>query len=250
MFQAFFWMFKNKNFINHIIKLSFISLMFFALIYFINPIINVISPNLSPKISLIIKTLLLMTPILLTQGYFWYLIDEIIGREFDILANNVCNEKVEKYLVINLPKIEVTKLIWRGIASFVASFLINMPYILLVTISKWSGSYEMLPPVFIACVYFGYYLFFPAFFWNYARTNSIMGIIDFRTAIYIMGNYTLNYVLIVILLVIVNGASFYIDQYITGFIVQNNININITTTIAYIVLWFKYLYLLFVNAFL
>ncbi len=252
MLQAFSWMFKSKDFANHFCKLSLFSLILYPIGIAFILIIKALFPYINTEIYNYIKIISFGLPFLLIQGYFWNLVDEIIKREVDIEANNIYEDKINKFFVISLPSIKPIQLIWRGIASFIASILMYVPYLSLILLSKWSGTYETLSTAFLTCVYLAYYLFFPAFFWNYAKTNSVFGMMDIRKAIYIMGNYTLNYIFVIITLACINFLNFSIDITFINLLQNNFTNITKITLLIIIpvVLWIKYLYMIYVNAFI
>lgn len=251
MFQAFIWMFKVKDFKKHVLYMFLLGLISYiiALILTIFPI-----PGIGGIIAKVPAAILFCLPALFITGYFWNLTEEVINRDWDLMLNNIYDGTVKEYYEITLPELSITKNAWRGFASLVAMTLIWIPFGLIAWIGFTSHSYESLSPdaMFIIPIFFGF--FFPALMWNYANTNSIFGVWNIRKAIYLMGNYPLKYILNTIIFVIVALINSLIDTLVGTFLQTAVTNQDILGLVLGGVVVFlsiiKYLYFIFVYAYL
>lgn len=258
MLEPFIWMFKTVGIRKHFIYLCSVFIFFFAffglIFYLLNSVDSFIF--LKPVINLIWFIFLLLL-FLFFQGYFFELVGNIISRDWDIKADNVYNSKVKTIFKISLPELHFFKFLWRGIASFFAVVLMVLPFILLVTTSSAVIVFSNLSRLGVVFIYVFFLLFFPALLWNYSIRNSIVAVFNYRKVIYLMGNYTKNYfvnILLFILYVFVNGV---ILEFIVNIFAKNHtffaghhfINI-VYSLILLFVFFVNYIYSLYVFAYL
>ena len=253
MLEAFVWMFRDKQFKSHYIylfsKFIFFEIAALVLFFVTDPLklfVNIQFVNL-------IAIILAVFPFLCIQGYFWEMTENVIAREFDIKSANIYNGKIKQIYVIELPELRFFKLVWRGIASIFATFLLLFPFIYMIY--KEIIKPDMLPLSMQVLLYLFWAFFIPALLWNYAHRDSVVAVWNIRKAIYLMGNYTGKYIFNIILFII-----FYtVDYFILFFLAEvlgiktitelnsiNAIKVLIWTVVAYI----KYFYTLYVYAYL
>lgn len=199
MFEAFTWIFKKENFKKHYILLLVLN------IFSILPVILLLTGIIKSLIGACIALLLAFLSALPLCGYYWNLVENIIDADTDISANSIYNGKIKSCLKIDLPELNFGKLLWRGIASLVANILLITAYTLLMFsvgfCAGFSGAYfnqfsTLFAPLQLFAIGIGvlmFYLFIPALFWNYAKNNSVVAILNIGKAIYITGNYTGRY---------------------------------------------------------
>lgn len=203
-------------------------------------LIFIIPAFLFTEASYNLSLVLILIPCLLISGYFWDLVENIINADIDISANNIYNGKIIQNLKIELPEFKIFKLIWRGIASVFASFLIGIPYFILIYIFVSSGNIQFLPPWFILFFTLFYISFFPALFWNYGKNNSVTAVFDIRKAVYISGNYPLRYCSHILGLILV-----YVISSIAEFALYQ-----VLSYASIPIIWIISVYLLYVNAYI
>lgn len=188
MFEAFIWMFKKENFKKHYLILICCSLLTnLTLILFL-------MGKITSIISMAFAGLIMFITGLFLCGYFWNLTENIIDAEADISANTVYNGKIKTFLKIELPTLKIFKLIWRGFASIIANILILIPYFLLIYLANLSAAVKPSTLMLLPFIMLFYLLFFPALFWNYAKSNSVFAVLNITKAVYIMGNYPGRYI--------------------------------------------------------
>ena len=267
MIEPFIWMFKTENFKKHFFYLFFTYIKFYALaiiVYILSVVLpkNVFFVN---NYCYILISILLVLPILCAKGYFWNLTENAISRDWDIKAASVYSGKIQNVYKINLPEINTLRFIWRGIASIVANIIMNFPWFGLMLISGVLGVFglkflgtDMLSAssYYLATVLASllYWFLVPAFLWNYAKTDSVVAVLNLRKAVYIAGNYTGKYILNGGLFGGMNSllymlASFLLFGYISSIKFWNPILfVGLLLASAFYCLF--YIYTMFVNAYL
>lgn len=204
MFEPFVWIFKQENWKQNakfLCLVPFGFLIIFLLLYFAGTMLCL--HNAVAQWSLcLLALLILFSALLLVQGYFWELVENIIFRGTDIVASDIYNGKIKQVYKIDLPELKVFKLIWRGLASIVATILMCLPAVLLIFTSAITLEYTTVNVFTVAGYSFGtigicilVFIFTPALLWNYAKQNSVVAVWNIRKAIYIIGNYTGKYLL-------------------------------------------------------
>ena len=258
MLEPFIWMFKTKDFKEHLIYLliSLVKFIFVsAVFYFISNFF--IKDPVIKNVFYIFSIGLFILPFLSIQGYFWELTECIISRDWDINAASVYNGKIRSVFSVELPKLNTQKFIWRGIASIIATILMFAPFILLMFSGNLAAGLSNFPKESLVFVYIFIISFIPALLWNYASTNSIFAVWNIRKAIYLMGNYTGKYIFNIVLFVL-----FYTLDYMLMFLISELLGVNnmasfvfsSTNAIKIILLmifaYVKYFYTLYVYAYL
>lgn len=257
MLEPFIWMFKTENF-----KKSFKYLLFIYLKFFVVAVIFAILglfflSNFTISIVLfIVAGIFLLAPALCIQGYFWELTANIISRDWDIKASSVYTGKIKEIFKIELPQLKTLKLIWRGMASIVATLLMLVPFIIITTTGLITTSF--ISPLAAILIFVFIFSFIPALLWNYAKQDSIFAVWNIRKAIYIMGNYTGKYIIntiIFILFYTLNSVVLGAVSYILGFNILSNADFTgfqdiIKLLFFYIASYLIYLYSIFVYAYL
>ena len=228
MFDFLIWMFENKDFKKHFLKLFCLIFIFWFPLFIITACIYMHNELFSAQIILYLKLafiIALLLPFICVSGYFWSLTDNIIFRDTDIVTNSIYNKKIAIKNIIKLPEWNTKKFLWRGIASIVATVIMYIPFILVVGSSylnvaesaeywKWSGEQTAM---FTNGIAIFAALFIPALLWNYARRNSVFAVLNIPKAVYIMGNYPFRY--------IKNTALFIIIYFIYTIIVTSFANV-------------------------
>ena len=135
MLKPFIWMFKTEDFNKHFWYLFFTYIKFFvlAVIAFILGFIFWDSMPIASGVYYVLGGIFLVCPFLCVQGYFWSLTENIISRDWDISASSIYNGKIKNVFKVTLPEINTFKFIWRGVASVVATILMFIPFVLLLT---------------------------------------------------------------------------------------------------------------------
>lgn len=206
MLEPFIWMFKTKNFKQHVLYLLFTYVKFFipAIVCFCASAFLCVS--FQPIVGFVLTVLgfvLLIAPFLCVQGYFWELTGAIIDRDWDIKSASVYNGKVSSIYSVTLPEIDTKKFIWRGIASYVAIVIMFIPFLLIIlstsAVTLLNGDYTSTYSICYVLLFLFFFMFIPALLWNYANRNSILAVLNIRKAIYLIGNYTGRYFLNTIL---------------------------------------------------
>lgn len=257
MFKSLYWMFQQKNFVKHISFLCFASIFSYILMIAFAYITNFYSKgSLEYNVILGISTFFFCVPILLFQGYFWNMTENIIDRKEDLVINDVYDGIAKKNYIIELPDLNFFKLVWRGIASIVAGVLSLLPYYLLIFFAIIAGTFTLLPPWILVVIYIFYILLFPALFWNYAKENSVFAVLDILKAGRIIDSAGWKYFLTIIFFLIVNGIGFIIDYffYSTFLVSAGKLEIeylaNLSLLIYAIFIGIKTIYTTYVNSYL
>lgn len=193
MIKPFFWMFEKKEFYKNYFFLLSINIIFFIIglfIFYLSQNINIFD-GLLDLVVYAISGLFIIIPLLISLGFFWELTAGIISRELHIQAAQIFDGKVTEKFVYNFPEeFSVKKLLWRGIASIIATILLILAYFYFFTSDMFESSFVGLA----ANIVMGFFaIFIPALLWNYAKINSIFSVWNILKAKYIVGNYTFNY---------------------------------------------------------
>jgi hypothetical protein len=264
-------MFKTENFREHYWKL-FKNYVIFVLLAFAIMVLSVGFKDyqLISYSLLCLSCVIFIIPFLMCQGYFWELTDEIISRDYDITASEVYNGKISQIFKITLPRWDLKRFIWRGVASIVATMILFVPMIAMFVFGAILGTipaYEVysipifsiysfnITPMILLCLMT--YLIIPALLWNYAKRNSIIAVLNLRAGIYLMGNYAGRYFFNSFCFIV----YYFIDYLIMALLVklffgngilaaQDNI-LGLILFGAFSLIWvLKYLYTIFVSAYL
>jgi hypothetical protein len=209
-------MFKTEYFKRHFLYLILTAVIswvvFFVYLFGISFL-----PVLSPVTDIILKAiavLIFMTPLLCLTGYFWCLTDNIISRELEPKLNSVYNGKADFVNKITLPDWDIPRFVWRGIASIVATIIMYIPFVLLV----WLFTFNMgimtvflnVSPEMAGIGLFVFILilsfFVPGLLWNYARRDSVVAVLNFPKAVYLVESYPGKYCLNTFLFIIFSIA--------------------------------------------
>ena len=212
--EAFIWMFKKENFKKHFLFLIFTSILLFIFViaYFVAiSFINIANP-IYGILLVILGYILSLFPIFFPLGYFWELVNNIINRESDILANQIYDGKIKKVYIIDLPHTNVFKLIWRGFSSIVANIFIILPYIYLIYLAK-NNETLVNPDILVITISILFYLLLPALLWNYAKQNSVVATLNIPKAVFLVGNYTFSFLKGLFFLAIIYLGNLFIDYF-------------------------------------
>ena len=271
MIKPLIWMFKTENFREHYWKL-FRNYVIFVLLAFAIMVLSVGFKDyqLISYSLLCLSCVIFIIPFLMCQGYFWELTDEIISRDYDITASEVYNGRISQIFKIRLPRWDLKRFIWRGVASIVATIILFVPMIAMFVFGAILGTipaYEVysipifsiysfgVTPMVLLCLMT--YLIIPALLWNYAKRNSIIAVLNLRAGIYLMGNYAGRYFFNSFCFIV----YYFIDYLIMALLVklffgngilaaQDNI-LGLVLFGAFSLIWvLKYLYTIFVGAYL
>ena len=260
MIEPFLWMFKTENFSKHVFYLCLTYIKFFVLaaIAFILGVVFFTSMPLVSVIYYVIGGFFLICPLLCVQGYFWALTENIISRDWDINASSIYNGKVKDVFKVKLPEIKTAQFIWRGVASIVATAMMFIPFVLLLTSGTLLTTLTSLPLPTVIVMYIFLCSFIPALLWNYASRDSVFAVWNIRKAIYLMGTYTGKYCLNVLLFLI-----FYLLDYALLALLAIILGVNDTSSILamdpftivkvalfYIISYVQYIYCIYVYAYL
>lgn len=279
LIEPFIWMFSVKNFKHHFVYLLLMAAICWSIVFalfMINGSNFFATPNLYLNIAIVIAEIVLfLAPILCLTGYYWCLTDNIIGRDIEAKLNSVYNGKnPDLKNVITLPEWDIPRFIWRGIASIFATFIMYIPFTLLMilivfNLSLYAAFYNLDPMqviIAVGIVMLIVSLLIPGLLWNYARRDSVVAVLNIPKAIYLMESYPLKYFLNSFLIVVFSIARSFIMRAIVvalGFgaiLTTNTVPCNCTqffsetfTTIYAILLVIGYIidtYLIFVNSYL
>lgn len=230
--QPFIWMFKVKEFKKHFLYLACFSIALFTLFLetkWIGYLCSIVSG-------------------LYLTGYFWNLTEQIIHRDRSIEASNIYDGKIKETYTITLPKLDLIDNVWRGVASIFAAVLLIIPFLVIMYTGFQQGTLADLPPALAVFIPVFLSLFFPALLWNFAYKGSVIAVWNIRKAIYLLGNYPLRYIFNVTILLIICIISGLVDYFLTKFAFSTE-NI-VVITVSYAIIGIKYLYFIFVNAYL
>ena len=215
MLEPFIWMFKTGNFKMHFLQLFSIVFIFWIPLAILLLVLNQLGllydliPGFLFKIAVFIVIIL---PFLALNGYFWVLTENIISRDTEIASSSVFNGKLNTINKISLPDWNLSKFIWRGIASIVASIILYLPIYLIISVLNvsvtsisnfWGFSISQVEILFKVSVIIAY-LLIPALLWNYARRDSIVAVLNIPKAVYIITEYPLRYIRYIISYVLVS----------------------------------------------
>ena len=201
MIESLIWMFKTKKFKNH-----FLFLLSFEIILFLLGLLLILLAvpfrnTFFASALIILSIVCFIVSFLFLQGYFWELTEAVIKRDTDIDATTHYNGKIKVINIIKLPELKFKRLIWRGIASIVASVILFIPviYILLGlsitavdTIKLLNMNTQQTILMYKYLVLF-ICMFIPALLYNYASKDSVFAVLNLPHAIYLIGNYTWRY---------------------------------------------------------
>ena len=201
MIESLIWMFKTKKFKNH-----FLFLLSFEVILFLFGLLLILLAvpfrnTFFASALIILSIVCFIVSFLFLQGYFWELTEAVIKRDTDIDATTHYNGKIKVINIIKLPELKFKRLIWRGIASIVASVILFIPviYILLGlsitavdTIKLLNMNTQQTILMYKYLVLF-ICMFIPALLYNYASKDSVFAVLNLPHAIYLIGNYTWRY---------------------------------------------------------
>lgn len=221
--EPFIWMFSVKNFKHHFVYLLLMAAICWGIVYalfMINGSNFFATPNLYLNIAIVIAEIaLFLAPILCLTGYYWCLTDNIIGRDLEAKLDSVYNGRSPDLKnVISLPEWDVPRFIWRGIASIFATFIMYIPFTLLMmlivfNLSLYASFYNLDPMrviVAVGIVMLLVSLMIPGLLWNYARRDSVVAVLNLPKAIYLMESYPLKYFLNTFLIVVFSIARSFI----------------------------------------
>ncbi len=257
--EAFFWMFKKEEFKQHFSFLCFGTIILFIMAIIIAVLLNLINvPSLLFKSIIVgISILVFLLPLFFPLGYMWELTGNIINRDFEIVASNVYNGKVKEVYNIELPKLNLFRFIWRGFASFVANFIMLIPYTVLIYVALTQET-MLSSGVLILLLSVIFYFLLPGVLWNYAKQNSIFAVLNVPKAIFLAGNYTFRYLKAILLFLIIYFLNIFIDSSFVkplyplfgGSFDFHNIPMLIGVLIALILGMIKTFYLIYVSAYI
>lgn len=266
MLEPFIWMFKTKNFKKHFWYLFFVYIKFWlpAIVCCVIGYNLFNTQLLLSSILLVVAFALMILPAYCIQGYFWEMAEAVITRGWDIKAASVYNGKVSSIYSVSLPEIHTLKFIWRGFASSVATVIMFIPLILIVSTTIFTGVFalpmlniNMFENTYVVCyliLLLFYIMFIPALLWNYAYRNSVVSVLNIRKAIYIIGNYPGKYFWNAILYFVFNTLTSYIVNFLVSTMKLYQCGFNLITIIHGIIIAFiaylMYIYSLFVYAYL
>lgn len=246
MFKAFTWMFQTENFKKQFFTIFLGGLLIYALGF------GLIFTGIQWLIP--VAYLVSIIPTLYVLGYFWNLAEQIINREMEIQANSIYNGKIKNLFTITLPELNFLRNIWRGIASIFAIILLILPFIGLLWLVNKNGTFA---PAYFTLMFAYLILLTPAMLWNYAYRDSVIAVWNLRKVIYIIGNYFFSYIGRVGLMVLIGLINYIIDFGLSKLLpttAEQMANLGVLSVISTIficlVFGIKYLYFVFVNAYL
>lgn len=257
--EAFIWMFKHKDFKKHYLFLILVTTILFLSADGILFITSLIKPS-NAILEIVFLCLILLTyilPILFPLGYFWELTNNIIEREVDIVANQIYDKKIKLVYKIDLPKLNIFKILWRGFASIIANIILITPYagLIYITITNNDILYKNYLIINLTVLFL---ILLPALMWNYAKQNSIFAVLNISKAIYLAGNYTFRYLIATLLFVITYSVNILIDVFVIQLLRPNlnelfsiqNIFVLAGLCCYFIISILKNFYLIFVTAYI
>lgn len=209
--EAFIWMFKEKEFKKHFFYLFFCVLILTAILIgisfylYFNPVIAQVEPRIYIALWLLIYGLVIG---FLLNGYYFELTENIINRDYDIQASNLYDGNVKKLIKFELPTLDLKKLLWRGFASTIAIIIMLIPCFLIILISKSTGNINQVPWQLYLTAAALFLFLVPGLMWNYAMQNSVVATLNIPKAVYIMGNYPLQYFKTILMLLGIFSINF------------------------------------------
>lgn len=231
MIKPFIWFFSSKRALKQMLTIYVVMLACLLL-------------NNLLHLHTYIKILLYWVSFLFIQGYLYELIDCIIQRKREIIAPSIYNKKVKSIFIITPPDIKILKLIWRGVASIIASILLYAPYALLLStkmhldvfdlpmqhIKIWESCYF----VFYKFLFVAYFFYVPAFLWNYANSNSVLGVLDIRRTSYVITNNFPRYIFNAVLFALFYLANDDLTMFIINSFASNTVIFNLLFSLQYV----------------
>ena len=237
MIEPFIWMFKAKNFVKRFLQLL-VSVFIFLFLAMFLCCIGTSVPVIYQKWLYLLAAVLPVLLMFLVQGYFWELTAKIISRDEDIVAANVYSGKIKSIFIIELPDFKPLVFLWRGFASLIASILMFVPFVLLVTSSLYTqfffmpydniAFYHRIYAISYNVIYFLFFALIPAMLWNYAKQNSIVAVWNFPKAFYLLENYPFKYIFNTVLFIL-----FYLFNYFILSLLMVLYSINIKSFLVF-----------------
>ena len=274
MLEPLIWMFKAENFKKHFFILLKIEVILFILGLLLIGIAAPFRQENFAVILLITGILCFIASFLFLQGYFWELTECVIQRDIDVSANNLYDGKIKKIYTIKLPVMDWKKILWRGVASIVASLVLFLPLFFIFiglsitaveTISLFNMTKDQIILMYKGLAVF-ICLFIPPLLYNYAARDSVFAVLNLPKAVYLIGNYTWQYTKNTFLFLLFTSVYAYIIKLITNIFSLNlststltsghNVisvsaqNIILSGIIALLISFIFRIYFIFVNAYL
>lgn len=266
MLEPFVWMFRNKDFKKRFLQLCLTLIVALLILIGLLFSTNVIEFTfINGQILNILLVVVCFFTSLIIQGYFWELTSNIISRNWDISASNVYSGKIKARYFIDLPKFNVIRFLWRGLASVVATTMMMLPFVLVIytfvlTTPAFNFDVEYIEELSVvyqvSCgiVLVMLFIALPALLWNYAKRDSVFAVWNFPKAFYLIDSYPLQYIKNLILFVIfylLNTGIIYLLNYFFMIVMQLSPQENPFVYIMIgIISTFMYLYSLHVYAYL
>ena len=253
MFKAFYLMFQNeqtkKTFIKNCINLFLVFLIIIGL--FLLMMYLIFSESVYGLLFVFIAPLMII-PTLLSMGYFWKMVENIIDRRTDIVSSSIYGGKVNLIESIEIPNIKFFSYIWKGFAGSVAVLIMEIPVFVLLLYCLIYKNEQFIPAVIAVQVLI--WILSPGLYWNYAKENSIFSILNVYVAGHLFENKPGRYIWNALLSIISWGICIAI-AYFLEFIIGVPSSINsvfdaVKTVIPTLILFVPYLYVLHVHAFL
>lgn len=266
MLEPLVWMFRNKDFKKRFLQLCLTLIVALLILIGLLFSTNVIEFTfLNGQILNILFTVVCFFTSLIIQGYFWELTSNIISRNWDISASNVYSGKIKERFFIDLPKFNVIRFLWRGLASIVATIMMMLPFVLVIYTSvlttpafnfdvEYIEGLSVVYQVSCGIVLVMLFIALPALLWNYAKQDSVFAVWNFPKAFYLIDSYPLQYIKNLILFVIfylLNTGIIYLLNYFFMMVMQLSPQENpLVYVMIGIISTFMYLYSLHVYAYL
>lgn len=266
MLEPLVWMFRNKDFKKRFLQLCLTLIVALLILIGLLFSTNVIEFTfLNGQILNILFVVVCFFTSLIIQGYFWELTSNIISRNWDISASNVYSGKIKERFFIDLPKINVIRFLWRGLASIVATIMMMLPFVLVIYTSvlttpafnfdvEYIEGLSVVYQVSCGIVLVMLFIALPALLWNYAKQDSVFAVWNFPKAFYLIDSYPLQYIKNLILFVIfylLNTGIIYLLNYFFMIVMQLSPQENpLVYVMIGIISTFMYLYSLHVYAYL
>ncbi len=266
MLEPLVWMFRNKDFKKRFLQLCLTLIVALLILIGLLFSTNVIEFTfLNGQILNILFTVVCFFTSLIIQGYFWELTSNIISRNWDISASNVYSGKIKERFFIDLPKFNVIRFLWRGLASIVATIMMMLPFVLVIYTSvlttpafnfdvEYIEGLSVVYQVSCGIVLVMLFIALPALLWNYAKQDSVFAVWNFPKAFYLIDSYPLQYIKNLILFVIfylLNTGIIYLLNYFFMIVMQLSPQENpLVYVMIGIISTFMYLYSLHVYAYL
>ncbi len=266
MLEPLVWMFRNKDFKKRFLQLCLTLIVALLILIGLLFSTNVIEFTfINGQILNILFAVVCFFTSLIIQGYFWELTSNIISRNWDISASNVYSGKIKERYFIDLPKFNVIRFLWRGLASIVATIMMMLPFVLVIYTSvltmpafnfdvEYIEGLSVVYQVSCGIVLVMLFIALPALLWNYAKQDSVFAVWNFPKAFYLIDSYPLQYIKNLILFVIfylLNTGIIYLLNYFFMIVMQLSPQENpLVYVMIGIISTFMYLYSLHVYAYL